>query len=584
MLRLGWALLGGWLCMACVGGAGGSNELGKPVSVFPSRADLESVAGKLAPASDQSMPGLVDADSWQTDVPPVAQAQYPEENSWDSLLIEAARGHGNPVVLSPELRCAAQEAARFYTVHGGMPDDGLRDHLLLRCGSSLAAHGFSYLAQAIPDTVPTAQLEAHARTPLLQHLEERMKGASGQLALGVARGNGRFAAVVISGTPRVTLRRFSPIITGSSATLEGELKDSAQFLTALVNQGLYGVAFCEVDPLVRLPAFRVTCPIAAQDQSARIELATKQPSRVLFEPVGQVEVRREGSNPQYNAAAYGENSAVANPAQFRAALLSALNQVRVAANLRPFVLENQQSVTDERLAPYLYQSFHEGNDPQLRTITLGLLAGWDVKGLIRNGGVFFRTLNTTRNPSRWLTQALDSPLGRWVLLEPTASGIGIGAIELKPVGEMALVTTYAFFDHVDHRADEVAVLNELNRLRKAHGAAPLTRVVGDAALTQALAQVSASSLNSTTAMNNVLAQAAESTGKDVRGYVVETNDIKLMQWDPLLVASSTLDVEVGVTHYRAPGAAWGQYVVLFVIINHGSPVREAKRVSEPHRL
>ena len=584
MSRLGWALLGGVMCVACVGGTGGGGELGKPVAVFPSRGDLEGVAAKPAPVAEQSMPGLVDADSWQTDVPAVAPAQYPEETSWDKLMIEAVRGHGNPVVLSPELRCAAQEAARFYTVHGGMPDYGLREHLLLHCGSSLASHDFSYLTEAVPDAVPAAPLEASARTPLLQHLDQRMKGQSGQMALGVARGNGRFAAVVLSGVPRVALRGFSPLITGSSVTLEGELKGNAQFLTGFVNQGLYGVAFCEGDPLLRLPAFRITCPVAPEDQSARIELATKQPARVLFEPAGQVEVRREGSNLKYDAAAYGVNTTVANPTQFRAALLADLNKVRLAANLQPFVLETQQSLTDERLAPYLYQSFQDANDPQLSTITLGLLAGWDVKGLIRNGGIFFRSLNATRNPSRWLTQALDSPLGRWVLLEPTMSGIGIGATELKPAGEMALVTTYAYFDQVDHRADELTVLTELNRLRKAHGAAPLRRVVGDAALKQGLEQVSSSTLNSTTALHNVLEQAAEFTGTGVRGYVVETTDIKLMQWDPLLVESSTLDVEVGVTHYRAPGAAWGQYVIMFVIINHGAPVREARRVDTAHRL
>jgi hypothetical protein len=124
-------------------------------------------------------------------------------------------GHGDAVVITPELRCAAQEAARFYTVHGGMPDEGLRDHLLLRCGSSLAWHVFGYLTLALPDKVPEAQLEAAAQAQLLKHLDESLKGASEQIALGVARGQGRFAAVVLSGVPRLDLRGFSPIITGN---------------------------------------------------------------------------------------------------------------------------------------------------------------------------------------------------------------------------------------------------------------------------------------------------------------------------------------------------------------------------------
>src|SRR6187402_3601426 len=191
MSRLGWAFLLWWLCVGCLGGGGGSGGLGKPVAQFPSRGDLESVAGTAPPAVKPSTPGLVDADAWQTEAPPVTQAAYPVENAWDQLLIESVRGHAGPVAPSPELRCAAREAARFYTVHGGMPDDGVREHLLLRCGSSLATHTFSYLTNAVPDGVPAAQLEASARPPLLQHLDERVKGATGQIALGVARGNGR---------------------------------------------------------------------------------------------------------------------------------------------------------------------------------------------------------------------------------------------------------------------------------------------------------------------------------------------------------------------------------------------------------
>jgi len=584
MSKFGWLLLGGLSCVACAGGAsGGGGQLGKPIAQFPSRGELDRVAREPTPLT-KPPEGLADAERWQTESLPPAQPQYPEETTWDKLMVEAVRGHGNPVSLAPELRCAAQEAARFYTVHGGMPDDGVREHLLLRCGSILDGHGISYIANTVPDNVPAAQLESAARTPLLKHLDERLKGASGQMALGVARANGRFAAVVLSGTPRVTLRGFSPIINGNAVTLEGELKDAAQYLVGFVNQGLYGVAHCESDPSQRLPKFRITCPISADDQTARIELATKQDTRVLLEGVAKVEVRREGSNPEYNAAAYGTSQTVATTEQFRSVLFSELNKVRTTAKLPAFSLETQQSITDERLAPHLYQSFRDGDERQLSTISLGLLAGWDVKGTIRNGGVFFRTTNTARSPSRWLTQALESPLGRWVLLEPTMSRIGIGATEIQPTGAMAVVTTYAFFDQADHRADEETVLKELHRLRKAQGVQPLRRVVGDAALSQALSKVESSTMSSAEAMNSVLQDAAQSMGQGVQGYVVETTDVKLMKWDPVLVQSSTLDVEVGVTHYRAPGAAWGQYVILFVVINHGAPVREAKVEGRTHPL
>jgi hypothetical protein len=102
-----------------------------------------------------------------------------------------------------------------------------------------------------------------------------------------------------------------------------------------------------VDPLQRLPAFRITCPISATDPATRIEITTKQEGRVLLEAAAQVEVRHdEQAQLDYNAAAYGANKPVANSSQFRNQLLADLNQVRTAAGVRPFALEARQSVTD----------------------------------------------------------------------------------------------------------------------------------------------------------------------------------------------------------------------------------------------
>jgi hypothetical protein len=213
---------------------------------------------------------------------------------------------------------------------------------------------------------------------------------------------------------------------------------------------------------------------------------------------------------------------------------------------------------------------------QETTITLGLLAGWDVAGLIRDGGIFVSSVNTARNPSRWLTQALASPLGRWVLLEPTMSRIGIGASELSPAGEMAVVTTYAFFDDVDHRADEATVLDELDRERRAHDVAPVRRVPNDSAMQRALREINSGAESSSDALNGVMHETVAARSRGVSAFLVETSSPKYMHFDPLLLTSSTLEVEVGVTHYRAPGAAWGQYVVLFVVLDHGAPTKTAK--------
>src|SRR5438552_414764 len=139
MKRFVWAVaVGGSFCAACGAGAGAGGELGKPVALFPSQAELNDAASGQH-ATPKGATGMADVDSWHM-APAAPPAQYPTETTWDKLVVAAAQAHGNGVTLSPELRCAAEEAARFYTVNSGMPDDGLREHLLLRCGSTLPSH------------------------------------------------------------------------------------------------------------------------------------------------------------------------------------------------------------------------------------------------------------------------------------------------------------------------------------------------------------------------------------------------------------------------------------------------------------
>jgi hypothetical protein len=91
-------------------------------------------------------------------------------------------------------------------------------------------------------------------------------------------------------------------------------------------------------------------------------------------------------------------------------------------------------------------------------------------------------------------------------------------------------------------------------------------------------------LSSTAALNNALQQTAETIGSGVRGYVVETNDLKLMKWDP-----NTRRIEHVRRRSRGDplsraGRGLGSVRRVLVIVNHGNPVREAKRVSTPSEL
>ena len=61
--------------------------------------------------------------------------------------------------------------------------------------------------------------------------------------------------------------------------------------------------------------------------------------------------------------------------------------------------------------------------------------------------------------------------------------------------------------------------------------------------------------------------ASESVG--VSGWVAETSDLRQIPWSDELLVKEPLDVEIGVTHYKAPGGAWGQYVILVLMRESG---------------
>jgi hypothetical protein len=68
------------------------------------------------------------------------------------------------------------------------------------------------------------------------------------------------------------------------------------------------------------------------------------------------------------------------------------------------------------------------------------------------------------------------------------------------------------------------------------------------------------------ALQELMNSVAERTGRPVHGYVFETNDPTRVAVPPQLLAAGPMEVIVGVTHHRATGAAWGQYVVFAILL------------------
>lgn len=561
-------------CAAC-----GSSGLGQPIAQFPSREALYEATSSEAYAA--STLKVTSVDRWEMQLQSPSDSGYPNTTIWDQLLLKKASSSGQAQP-SAELRCAAEEAARFYTQYEAYPDRALQRYLLARCGSTLPGASLSAVEIQVKEESPELIRQAlgDSLDKLVDSLVERPKALVG---LGFAQGNGRATVVGYSGVELIKLNRFSPLVTGNSATLKGRAAHDVEAVLGLVNHGQYGVRMCESDLRVKAPHFSLKCPISAEDEVVEIEVATRAKGRVLLNMDARAQVRKnEEAGLLYELTRYGDPGEVENAEAFQRAVLKQLNAVRRHAGIRPVRLAPKQSSTNERVAPHYLAAAVEGNEDFIDLIALGVLAGWDVRGLIKDGGVYSAFSSGGLDPTRWLSQALALPSGRWALLDPESSRIAIGARVLKPIGLTALVTTYSFFESGDHAQDEDALFERLARARSAFGVAAPTRIPKGRALQKALDQINKNELSPGEALDQALEGISSAQRRSVSGWIVETHDLDHISFDDSMVRSDSLEVQVGVTHYRAPGGAWGQYVALVVVL--GSDGRTIQAQTHPERF
>src|SRR5206468_5906965 len=111
------------------------------------------------------------------------------------------------------------------------------------------------------------------------------------------RGGHAVALVLYDSTP-ATVKPFSPVpdFNGDIA-IEGQLEGGAAYFAGYVNQGRFGVRGCLVDPSVPPPRFRVSCRMAAGDDTAWIQIVYTAPRSVLATPIVQVLARRDAKKP-----------------------------------------------------------------------------------------------------------------------------------------------------------------------------------------------------------------------------------------------------------------------------------------------
>ncbi|MFQ5990313.1 MAG: hypothetical protein ACE5K9_10405 [Candidatus Methylomirabilales bacterium] len=539
-------------------------------SPFPSREELSQL-GQSPLRRDLFDVPMRDVDSWQLkgDFPKLIQlAPHQPSSPWEELLAEQARRIGGTLYPSAAMHCVAREYARFYSVQGVRPTERLVQYMAGACGA---------IAQDITPMVLHARVpEAVSDDDLLRHWKEALTRFSASIqgelriaGLAFVREKERAVVAVVHGERRVEVNPLVPVPDAHGHVLvEGRLLVPAERIHAMINRGRYGFAACAVHPGIPLPRFAILCEMAKSDELSWIEISFLPPGRILFGSALQVLARVPGTSvDRYRRPVYAKSSEAATPEQFTAKLTKALNEVRERAKLPPLALATRQSEVAAALAPRFFAAGLGKADPlDADRIALGMTAGWDVQGVIREGAFFSTLIGETRDVSRWLSTALEFPGGRQVLLSPDATKLAVGPL-LVDQNELlgAIVSSYSFFDE-NHAADAAKIFNLIARRRiDLRLSAPKRLEALDSHMVAAGRIVRSRSASPRDALNDLLQVSVRVLQRSVNGFVLEASRLEVFQLPEEFLRRRSLELAIGVTHYRPGWEPWARYVILVVV-------------------
>ena len=495
-------------------------------------------------------------------------AAYDDTSVWGVLVRELVSGHELSMAASAPLKCAAEQLARFHAKNGALPDESLRRFISARCGAVTAGVAPVYWSVTTPTPIRDEELATKVRTSLGSQVAGRLDTGHHQLGLAAARFGARTSVVLAVANDETRLESGGLTVDAQRrVTLRGAVRGQYEAISVLINRGEVGTAFCSSDPQVQPPRFAATCELAPEDRFAWVEITGRRPGEILVHDLAEtiVHTSDEGTV-RYVAHHAGPPHPVTSPAEFSRAMLEGLNRVRTGAGLSPLKLADKQSGDNARLAGMLIDASVGGDDAGSNRAAVGLLAGWDVDGMIRNGAFFLKALRTT-DATAWLDSALERPVGRFALLDPNAREIAIGPAMPPEGGAVgAAVTTYALFDSDDHAADATRFFARVADARAALGLSAPVRIRGVAEMNTALARVNHEGAEPMDALHATMQVVVARTGHGVRGYALETNDLDQVEVPRVLLTPGPLPLVLGVTHHRVQGAAWGQYVVVIVVV------------------
>ena len=574
---------------ACAGGAPGRGPgPAGDASPFPKPEQLEALRRRPAPSRPRAR--RPDVASWSLeaslaerlgDTPRAGGGPFP------ARLDAAVAARAGLAVRTAEMDCVAEELGRFQLVHGASPPEALVRFLAARCGAPVAELTSRFVGAVVPPRVDDAALSELWATDVDAILAAELMGGPRSVGLWHGR-NGDHALVLVASGRRML--RLDPVATvlppERRVRLRGEVLAPAAAIEALVNRGAYGVADCAPDPELALPQFAFTCEMARDDPTAWVAVTVQPPGRILAHTVLEALFRAPGVPASAWRAPPAPAAAPEDGGSAAERFAAAVNEVRRRAGLAPLALSAPQSRIAEELAPAFFAALASPADAMLADLVmLGLLAGWEVEGIVQRGHGGAASLAGSDDVGRLLGEAIERPSSRQALLSPDVQALAVGSLDLGD-GEVpslaALFTTYDLFSASSHARGVEAVLERLGRARAARRLPPPRRLAElDDAMLRAASRVQGGHAPERV-LDGLVDESAARLGRPVQGWYAEVGDLEDLVFPEEFVSPLGVDVAVAVAVRRPEGEPWARNVVLLVGTAPGTQTRP--RPPAPERV
>ena len=539
---------------------------------FPTPGALDAISDAPEPVEIFSL-DVHPVQEWKLEGPfpdRIGALPAQDPSAWGQLLGAAAQQRAGLVLPTEAMNCVAREFGRFYLAYRGQPSQGLKRFITARCHASVTRVGTAWVSQDVPPGFDEKRVFERWQGSVRETLERHLGGGPRTAGIWYGRRDDHVVVMVAYGFRDVQVTPFDPFVEDGRVEVRGEVLGNAAQVTARINRGKFGVADCERVGDLAPPRFHFACRVDPDDRSTYLSVDSQQVGRLIGSP-GILAMVWPGSstNETYRRPEYGEPWPVVQASEMAEGLVALLNRIRKRSGIGPLELDAEQSEVANELAPHFFASMF-GHEPesQMDLIVLGLMAGWQVNGLVESGNFAAAWTMRSNDLNDLLAESLEFPSGRQALLDPNAERLAVGSLLETKRGRESMAAVFASYTLFTTEANDAMarqVFEQLVKERHARERRAPERLEEVTVLCQAAAMRVQAGAEPRDAMGTLIQESARVLQRPVSGWVAEFSDVEEIEFPEDYLEDPSLGVAVGIGYRKPEGEPWGRWVVLLVV-------------------